>query len=180
MPNKMKRLSRTWLVAAFTYVGLVILLLGLGKSIGGDLGGSEGWIVAYIGLWCLAYPAGYVILLVPFSDAMGPVWNGALLGAIGFSQWFVLWPVLCRVLARKSHSVTAFLTISIFIMSAYYGMHGISSRETLHSDGAYLAMIGAARNFSGQRIGRNSMKERPNVHKTQTRFWSCGRSPKGD
>lgn len=137
----MKRLSRVWLVAAIAYIGLVIFLLGVGKTLGGDLGGSEGWIVAYIGLWGLAYPAGNVIRLVPFSDAVGPVWAGALLGAIGFSQWFVLWPLLCRVLARQSRSVAVFLTISIFILSVSYGMHGVGSRETSHSDAAYLAMI---------------------------------------
>lgn len=137
----MRKLSRVWLVAAFAYVGLVFILLGLGKSMGGDLGGSEGWILAYKGLWGLAYPAGHVILLAPFSDAMGPLWTGALLGAIGFSQWFLLWPVLCRVLTGKSHPVTAFLTTSIFIMSAYFGVHGISARDTLHSDAAHLAMI---------------------------------------
>lgn len=39
---------------------------------------------------------------------------------------------------------------------------------------------GAGRNFSGQATGRHSMKEKPNVHQAQSRFWSCARSPKGD
>ncbi|MFN7938041.1 MAG: choice-of-anchor V domain-containing protein [Bryobacteraceae bacterium] len=66
------------------------------------------------------------------------------------------------------------------IRDSYNYAFGITSSGMPYSGKLGEKYAGAARNFSGQESGGNSMKEKPIVHQTQSRFWSCARSPKGD